>query len=53
LAKVNFTWAINPNTETAWTNDDIDDLQIGQKADHQPVRVTEVYAVVEYDSLHT
>jgi hypothetical protein len=50
---VNCTWSINPYTGATWTNSDIDNLQIGQKADHAALRVTEVYAVVEYDFLHT
>lgn len=49
---VNCTWSANPNTGAAWTNSDIDALQIGQKTDHAAVKVTEVYAVVEYDELH-
>ncbi len=52
-SRVNYTWPVNPNTGAAWTNSDIDSLQVGQKADHAALRVTEVYAVIEYDQLHS
>ena len=52
-SKVSYTWPVNPYTGAAWTNSDIDGLQVGQKANHAALRVTEVYAVVEYDTLHS
>lgn len=51
-SRVNCTWSINPSTGTAWTNSDIDNLQIGQKASYAATRVTEAYAVVQYNALH-
>lgn len=47
------TWLTNPNTGNAWTGSDIDNLQIGQKANHVAIRVTEVYALIQYDILHS
>ena len=49
------TWTTNPNTEVAWTWDDIDNLQIGVKL--QPPgsalysNCTQVYVKINYDSV--
>ncbi len=44
-------WAVNPDTEVAWTWADIDDLQIGVSLEGLVVRsarCTQVYVVVDY-----
>lgn len=45
-----YTWTENPNTSSAWTWANIDDLQIGVKlkTDVGSVYCTQVYAVVKY-----